>query len=185
VDEVRLDEVRDLIASARDAGSYRIFTFTTPWPERYHDDHCELMRRMSTDEPAGDGERGEELWDQGRVDENQALLAARGAWKLAAVAEHVPSGRLVAVTELLVAPDAPQQAWQMETLVLPDHRGRRLGLAVKLANLEELARAAPDVRLVVTGNAKTNAPMIAVNDALGFEIAGEGAFWQKAVDPQP
>jgi RimJ/RimL family protein N-acetyltransferase len=66
-------------------------------------------------------------------------------------------------------------------VVHPAHRGHRLGLAVKIANLEALARRAPAARLIVTGNAAVNAPMIAVNDMLGFEVAGEGMFWQKQV----
>ena len=67
----------------------------------------------------------------------------------------------------------------MLTVVQPEHRGHRLGLAVKLANLDALARQAPGVRLIVTGNAAVNGPMIAVNDMMGFEVAGEGLFWQK------
>jgi GNAT superfamily N-acetyltransferase len=83
------------------------------------------------------------------------------------------------MTELLLANDTPGQAWQMITVVHPDHRGHRLGLAVKLANLEFLALEAPKVRVVETGNASVNAPMIAVNEMLGFEIFSEGAFWQR------
>jgi hypothetical protein len=35
------------------------------------------------------------------------------------------------------------------------------------------------VRVIVTGNASVNTPMIAVNDMMGFEVASEGNFWQK------
>ena len=178
------DLVHDLcrvVAAAPDAAAYRVFTFTAPWPEEHVGDHCELARRMSTDEPAGDVEKEEEVWDAARIQEDDELPAARGLWKLAAVAQHVGSGRLVAFSELALSPDAPQEAWQMATLVHPDHRGHRLGLAVKLANVEALGAAAPSVRRIVTGNAAENTPMIAVNDMMGFEIAGAGWFWQKAV----
>ena len=74
----------------------------------------------------------------------------------------------------------------MLTVVHPEHRGHRLGLAIKLANIDVLARQAPDVRVIVTGNAAVNAPMIAVNDMMGFEVVGEGHFWQKHLDcPDP
>ena len=99
------------------------------------------------------------------------------------MAQHIPSGRLVAFSELELWPDAPAVAWQMATLVHPEHRGHRLGLAVKIANLDFLAGPAPDVRLIVTGNAATNAPMIAVNDLMGFEVSGVGTFWQKHLGP--
>ncbi len=120
----------------RDAAAYQCSTFTTPWPEEFLSDHCELLRRMSTDEPAGDGDKEEEVWDGPRIREYDQLLEERGVWKLAAVARHVDSGHLVAFSELLFSPDAPTEAWQLATLVHPEHRGHRLGLAVKLANVD-------------------------------------------------
>ncbi len=175
----RADGLREVIANADNAADYRTMTFETPWPPELLDDECRLLRVMSTDEPAGDGERQAEHWDEERLRESDELLAARGLRKLAAVAQHVPSGQVVAMTELLIADDTPGQSWQMITVVHPDHRGHRLGLAIKLANLELLAERAPRVRFVETGNASVNSPMIAVNEMLGFEIASEGMFWQK------
>jgi GNAT superfamily N-acetyltransferase len=179
VDPARLESLGEVVAGARDAGEYRTLTFDAPWPAEFVEDHCELLRRMSTDEPAGDSARQEEIWDAERLREHDELHVARGTSKLVAVAQHVPSGRLVAMTELLLAPDAPSQAWQLITVVHPEHRGHRLGLAVKMANLEALGARPPAVRFIVTGNAAVNAPMIAVNDMLGFEVVGEGMFWQK------
>lgn len=177
-----LEELRAEVERARDASAYCIRTFEAPWPARYVEDQCALFRSMSTDEPHGDEGHEEEVWDADRVRENDALRVARGARYLIAVAEHRATGRLVACTELLLAADAPGQAWQMLTVVRPAHRGHRLGLAVKIANAAALARLAPEVRLIITGNAAVNAPMIAVNEMMGFEIASEGNFWQKRLD---
>jgi GNAT superfamily N-acetyltransferase len=179
VDPARIDELRSLVVEARGASDYRTFTFEAPWPAEYLGDECELLRRMSTDEPSGDADREEEVWTGDRLREHDELRAARGKTKLAAVAQHIPSGRLVAFSELLLADDAPRQAWQLVTIVHPEHRGHRLGLAVKLANLDYLAERAPAVRMIRTANAQENAPMIAVNDMMGFEIVGVGMFWQK------
>jgi GNAT superfamily N-acetyltransferase len=173
------DKLREVVAGARRASDYRTFTFEAPWPDEYLEDECELLRRMSTDEPSGDAEREEEVWTRDRLREHDALRAARGTTKLAAVTQHRPSGRLVAFSELLLADDTPRQAWQLNTIVHPEHRGHRLGLAVKLANLDFLAERAPAVRTIRTSNAQDNAPMIAVNDMLGFEIVGVGMYWQK------
>jgi GNAT superfamily N-acetyltransferase len=179
LDPNRADELRAVVRGARDADAYRTLTWVAPWPADFVEDHCELQRRMSTDEPPGDGDKEEEVWDRQRINEEDELLEARGVWKLTAVAQHVGSGRLVAFSELLMAPDAPAEAWQLATIVHPDHRGHRLGLAVKMANVDALADEAPEVRRIMTGNASVNAPMIAVNDMMGFEIAGAGWFWQK------
>ena len=172
-------DLRTQVAQARDADHYRVVTFEAPWPTEYLEDQCALYRCMSTDEPHGDEGHEEEIWDVARVRDNNDLQVARGARGLIAVAEHRASGRLVACTELCIGADAPGQAWQMLTVVDPKHRGHRLGLAIKLANLDQLATRAPAVRLVVTGNAAVNAPMIAVNEMMGFEVASRGNFWQK------
>jgi GNAT superfamily N-acetyltransferase len=170
-----LDEV------SRASVDYRTRTFTAPWPTEYLDDQCELSRRMSTDQPSGDVTHEEEVWDADRVAESDRTAAAQGLTRLVSVAEHIGSGRLVAFTELALPGDHPIEAWQWATIVLREHRGHRLGLAVKLANLDALAATAPAVTLVITGNAQENAPMIAVNDMLGFEVAATGTFWQKNV----
>ena len=183
VDPARLDPVRAVVAGAREATDYRTLTYEAPWPDEFVEDRCELLRHMSTDEPSGDGAREEEVWDEVRNRESEELRRARGATTYVAVAQHVPSGRLAAMSEILVSADTPEQAWQMVTVVHREHRGRRLGLAVKIANLDVLATSAPTVRLIVTGNAAVNAPMIAVNEMLGFEVAGEGMFWQKQLEP--
>jgi GNAT superfamily N-acetyltransferase len=181
VDPDRLDELRSEVNGARDAAAYRIFAFVTPWPAEYLEDQCELQRRMSTDQPQGDEQAEEEVWDEARIRESDALLAAQGMRKVAAVAQHIKSGRLVAFTELALTDRHPTEAWQWATLVLREHRGHRLGLAVKVANLELLAKEAPDAIRVITGNASVNAPMIAVNDMMGFEIVANGTFRQKTL----
>jgi len=173
----RLARVRDEVARA--TAGYLVWAFLAPWPAEYLHDQCELGRRMSSDAPSGDLQFEEEVWDAARVEESDALLARQGVRKLVAVAQHVASGRLVAFSELALPSDHPREAWQWATLVLREHRGHRLGLAVKLANLDYLATSVPDVCVVITGNAGENAPMIALNDMLGFAVAADGTFWQK------
>ena len=71
--------------------------------------------------------------------------------------------------------------WQGDTLVHGDHRGHRLGMLVKVANLEAMAAERPSTRRVHTWNAGENQWMLAINVALGFRrVATEGA-WQKRV----
>ncbi len=174
--------LRAVVASASGAGDYRMLTFVPPWPDEFAEDEWELLRVMSTDEPAGDGEKEEEVWDAARMAESDELRRQRGATKVCAAAQHVPTGRVVAMTEILVCEDEPHQSWQLITVVHPAHRGHRLGLAVKLANVEFLCAQAPEIRFVITDNAAVNAPMIAVNDRMGFSIVREGVFWQKRLE---
>ena len=150
-----------------------------PWPEALTEDCCQLQRRMSTDAPSGDAEHQEEVWDAARVKEADDLARAQGLTRLVAAAEHIDSGRLVAFTEIVVPEANPTEGWQWATLVLREHRGHRLGLAVKLANLVRLEAAFPSVRRVLTGNAQENGPMIAVNEMMGFEVVATETLWRK------
>ena len=181
VEPTLLEHLREDVAAARGAADYRILTFRGPWPAEFAADQCEMERQMSTDQPQADHQAEEEEWDEARLAQSYERAAMQGITLLSAVAQHVESGHLVAFTDLAVAARRPYEAWQWSTLVLREHRGHRLGLAVKLANLDFLASAHPGARLVITGNAAVNAPMIAVNDLMGFEVVATGTFWQKAL----
>ncbi len=71
-------------------------------------------------------------------------------------------------TELFVNQVASWRALQGGTLVIPGHRGRRLGLSLKLANLRAVRERFPDCRYVFTTVAGVNDPMNSVNELLGF-----------------
>ena len=89
------------------------------------------MSRMSTDAPQGDVDWAEETWDAARYAENAQVQLAAGRRVFTAVAREGASGRLVAFT-VAVVPDATRDlAFQHETLVVREHRGHGLGLAVK------------------------------------------------------
>ena len=57
-------------------------------------------------------------------------------------------------------------AWTFLTVVLPEHRGRGIALALKLRTIDAaIARGCP---LILTENHEDNAPMRAINTKLGF-----------------
>jgi GNAT superfamily N-acetyltransferase len=82
----------------------------------------------------------------------------------------VKDGEAVAQSDLAVQPGDTHKGLQWATYVHRDHRGHRLGAAVKVANLRALQRQRPDVEQVDTENAETNAHMVSINERLGFEI---------------
>lgn len=93
-------------------------------------------------------------------------------------------GRLAGYTELKGSRQQPGRLDQRDTLVRPEHRGHRLGLALKLANLRALQSRTTAPATVHTWNAEANAPMIAVNDQLGFRPVEYQRVWQGPVsDP--
>ena len=78
------------------------------------------------------------------------------------------AGQAVAVTTLSVDAGGGDRVHQQETIVHRDHRGHRLGLAVKAANLRALQQAFPERTAVYTSNHEDNAQMVAINERMGF-----------------
>jgi GNAT superfamily N-acetyltransferase len=165
---------------ARPSG-YTLLTFADRWPDDLVADRCELGRRMSTDIPTGGQELDEEIWDAARVRQIEAAFAAQNRAKVTTVARDDESGRLVGFTEIAVPLGAPESVWQHDTLVMREHRGHGLGFAMKVANLAALEQRFAAARRVSTWNAAENAPMIAVNADMGFEVVSRSNYWLKKV----
>jgi GNAT superfamily N-acetyltransferase len=158
---------------------YSLITFTDRWPDVFIEDRCELGRRMSTDIPLGDLVRDEEIWDEARVRHMEGSFAAQNRAKVTTAAVHDASGHVVAFTEIAVPLGAPESSWQHDTLVIGEHRGHGLGLAMKVANVFAVMQAYPAVRTISTWNAAENEHMIAVNDAMGFQVVAHSTSWLK------
>lgn len=174
-------------ARARSEPDYRLVTWTDETPARWLAGHAVLMTRMSTDPPLAGLEMEEDRWDGDRVREFERTHRLAGHRLLVAAAEHVPTGTLAAYTILVVRPAQPDggrvAVFQDATLVLKEHRGHRLGLAVKVRNVRAVEAAFPDARRIHTWNAEENAHMLGINVALGFRPAGISGLWQKHLVP--
>lgn len=164
---------------------YTLLSFGNHWPDEYLEDRCEFGRRMSTDAPMGEQELDEEVWDADRVRALEASLTAQNRAKVATVARHDASGRLVGFTEVAIPLGAPESSWQHDTLVLREHRGHGLGFAMKLANLFAVQERHSGVRRINTWNAEENGPMIAVNEDLGFRVTAHATEWHRPIAPRP
>lgn len=157
---------------------YRLVQWANQTPETWLDAMAELYRRMSVDVPLGGLDIEEEVWDADRVRlRDERTANARRDYVLSAV-EHIPSGALVAFT-ILKSPHGKPAAYQDETLVHGEHRGKRLGLWVKAANVEYLGREHPEVKRIHTWNADENEHMLAINSRIGFHGASLEGAWQR------
>ena len=129
---------------------------------------CECMNRVESQAPTGDITWEEERLDAARYQSRLAHEREMGMRRLTALAVERRTGQVVAYSELTLRADPHPYAQQGGTLVRSAHRGHRLGLAVKVANLRLLAHLAPSRLAVFTGNAAANQHMVAINEQLGF-----------------
>lgn len=109
------------------------------------------------------------------------IQRAQGRRFVETIAVERSTGELAAFTDVSVPAHDRTQAYQWNTLVLQEHRGRRLGQLVKAANLRALLRELPAVTRLVTWNADVNEPMLRVDRAMGFVPVGVITEWQKIV----
>ncbi|AEE46446.1 GNAT family N-acetyltransferase [Cellulomonas fimi] len=167
-------------AAARAAGpDYELVAWTGPTPDALLDQMAVLRTRMSTDVPTADLAVEEEPWDAARVRAHDAEVAEEGRVQAVVAARHRPTGALVAFTVVEQPVAVPEVAYQQDTLVVQGHRGHRLGMLVKTAQLLRLGDAFPGLRRLHTWNAQENAHMLAINVELGFTPTGVLGMWQR------
>ncbi|WP_077490624.1 GNAT family N-acetyltransferase [Sinomonas mesophila] len=140
---------------------------------------AELFGRMSIDAPQGEDAYEPERWDADRVAALDRMLFEAGTVPLYAVARHRGTGELAAYTALWVREGKEDVGDQDDTLVRLGHRGRSLGMLIKLANLRAYRARFPRAAKVVTFNAAENEHMLAINTALGFRPAGADGEWYR------
>jgi GNAT superfamily N-acetyltransferase len=177
---VDADELARRLAEATAASGpdYRVHEWVVPTPERWRAGLAELYTRMSTDAPQGELGEPEDPWTVERLVQREAGVPGAEIRLLTAAVEHVPSGRLVGFTQLKVPDEQGTAASQWDTIVVREHRGRRLGMLLKLANFDHLQRVAPGHASILTWNAEENRPMLDVNEAVGFTPIGYEGAWK-------
>ncbi|NGN84238.1 GNAT family N-acetyltransferase [Arthrobacter silviterrae] len=167
---VRAQELSDG-AKAAQAGKYDVHGWTDHCPDRWAADVVRLER--------GQDPEGGNTWDVARLRESEELSLQTGRHTLVSAAECVATGSLVGFTSISVLGYREDVVFQDDTVLAEEHRGQELGLRIKVANMERLAREFPQSRTVYTWNAADNAYMLAVNAKLGFAAAGITGQWQK------
>ena len=143
-----------------------------PIPDDLVDSLCRTKSQLGVDAPTGTLDFEEERIDRDVLREREAQLRRQGRTMISTLAV-APDGEVVAYNDLVIPRDDPPNVYQWGTLVRRDHRGHRLGMAVKARGLKELqARLGEELGTtrtrVSTCNAEQNAHMVGINEHLGF-----------------
>jgi GNAT superfamily N-acetyltransferase len=168
-------------AGAASGPDYRPVLWEGATPEQWLDDIAVLAARIVMEAPFAGLDMTEEKWDAARVRDEDERESASPRIRLTAAALHVPSGRLVGYSQLSLPPAHDRSVDQGNTIVLTAHRGHRLGMLIKLANLVALTDGYPGYPSVTTYNAEENRHMLSVNEDLGFVPIGYEGAWKKAL----
>ena len=134
----------------------------------------DLITTMPTEDLDAENERHTPEWITSRLARNQA--DGTEWWFLAA--RHRATNTRVGFTDITWNPNKPHVVWQGGTAVDPPHRGHALGKWLKAAMFERITNERPQVTEIRTGNADSNAAMLGINHAMGFEPWISHTTWQ-------
>ena len=148
-------------------GDYRVVTWRDVCPDEYVESYGRALSRVMALIPQGDLDLEDRDWTVDRVRASEKHRTDVGLATLESVAVSA-DGTVVGVTGVRANLADPMIARIGVTMVLPEHRGHRLGLATKLASHRALREQVPECRLVVTSNAEVNTHMSAINEAMGY-----------------
>jgi GNAT superfamily N-acetyltransferase len=175
----RLDKLRS--DNAPFASDYELVNWWSSCPDHLIAGRVRLAETLSADEPRGELAVESQVWDVERMRDWERSRAELGRVMSCVGAIERRSSELVAVTEIGMPLSGEDLALQFTTVVASEHRGHRLGILTKIANLQQVATREGGPRRVTTWNAESNRDMVRVNAELGFEIIGHALNWQKVL----
>jgi GNAT superfamily N-acetyltransferase len=169
--------LQELVLAATDRSRW-----TVPTPAGYQlrwwagDTPPELLASYATaraaigDAPLGDSSEQSPHWTADRVRAAEDHQRQRHVQELVVAAIHTATGAVAGLTLIELYPHRPTIAYQCDTAVLAEHRGHRLGLAVKTRMLHWITADRPTIERIYTSCAASNTHMLQLNQALGFTV---------------
>lgn len=137
-----------------------------------------VSRRAMDDMPMEETDYGTVTWDVDRVVAVAEAVIERGENLHTVAVRDSSDGAIVGFSELVVPGDGRGDAQHYGTGVLPEHRGHGLGRWMKAESIRLARERHPDLSGLLTDTADSNAPMLAINDALGYRPTHQAVEYQ-------
>ena len=161
----------------RHAPGYCLIGFDGPCPEGLVESLVDLLVVMN-DAPRGALAVADHHLTVEEFRDQERLIMATGEEPWWLIARHDASGTLVGLTTVSWDPSRPQTVRQGVTSVRSDHRGQSIGRWLKAAMLKRILEERTEAVDVRTGNADSNAAILAINTELGFRQFMGTTNWQ-------
>ena len=130
--------------------------------------YCKVYSETLNQQPLGDLDINDIIYTPELFRHTEKQRTALGRKHLTFYTKE-PNGDISGLTEMIFRPDRETLVDQLLTGVQEKYRGRGLGKWLKAEMLLKVKEEFPKTKIITTGNATTNAPMLSINDRLGFK----------------
>jgi GNAT superfamily N-acetyltransferase len=177
---------RDLLSAWLERAQERASNFEIGvWEGPYPDTELAAvvqMKESANSMPTDDLDIEDFHWTEEQLRAMDEAGVARGDYRWSMHVKDRSNGAIVGYTEMVFSRDKPDLALQMDTAVFPEYQNRGIGRWLKAAMLQKLIDERPQIKRVRTGNAHSNAPMLRINNQLGFKPLRTEILWQVSVE---
>lgn len=136
------------------------------------------MREVMNTTPLDDLEIEDMRWTPEQLRQMEAYFKQQGMERWTQYARHKASGKIAGYTEMFWKSTKPEYLNQGDTGVFPEFRGQGIGRYLKAKMMELMLERKPQAKYVRTGNAYSNAPMLKINEEMGFKPFRSTITWQ-------
>jgi mycothiol synthase len=148
------------------------------YPDAYLNDVSSLFEEVGNDQPRDDLEMEDQNFSAQMMREIDQNMFARGHRRWTMFLTDRASGKLAGLTEVIWNPNRAMILNQGFTGVYPSYRSKGLGRWLKARMMEKVLSERPEIEVIRTRNANSNAPMLKINVEMGFKPYIASAIWQ-------
>ena len=172
---------RWVVDGAAQSPSTRLEVYDGHLPQAMWEEYCPQLSSLLNTMPWDDLDHGDIVVTPAQLADWYARLDEQGGSDYTMITRE-PDGSVSGITDMNYAPYMPQFIDQGFTGVRADARGRGLGKWLKARMLLHVRDIYPHLQTVITGNASSNGPMLAINKVMGFKQHRAGNEYQITVE---
>jgi GNAT superfamily N-acetyltransferase len=141
-------------------------------PDAIIEEYCNIYTEVTNQQPLGELDVGAIIFTPESYRNLEKMFADLNRTWITLVTTE-PTGKISGLTEIRYNPNREIFVSQLMTGVKQEYRGRGLGKWLKAKMMLKIRDEFPQVKIITTGNANSNAPMLSINDRLGFKVYKE------------